>query len=155
MGPFYNSRSTMVALVVAGEGYFEMACPHLSGEEGASPVYRKVSSSLLHGMLFIVLTGHPIAIIAGPERNLEIVGFVVNAENNRKEPLAGKGNVVNGLEKAAKELAFALPAREVDKIFRKQKEELFFPGPELQDQHHHHHHHHHKDRDQHKNHASA
>lgn len=148
MGPFYNSRSTMVAAVVEGEGYFEMACPHLSEDQqqqGANPIYQKVSSSLRPGTLIVVPTGHPIAIVAGTNRTLEILSFGINAENNRKEALAGKGNVVNELEKEAKELAFALPARAVDRVFRKQKQELFFPGPEVQERQHHRRHHHHQD----------
>ena len=28
-----TSRSTMAAVVIEGEGYFEMACPHLSGDQ--------------------------------------------------------------------------------------------------------------------------
>ena len=91
MGPFFNSRSTMVAAVLEGEGYLEMVCPHLSGEkqqqQGASPIYQKVSSSLRRGTLFVVPAGHPIAIVAGTSRNLEIVCFGINAENNRRELL--------------------------------------------------------------------
>ncbi|KAI8019756.1 Cupincin [Camellia lanceoleosa] len=31
--PYYNSRATKIAVVTNGEGYFEMACPHLSSLE--------------------------------------------------------------------------------------------------------------------------
>ncbi|KAI8012296.1 Cupincin [Camellia lanceoleosa] len=31
--PYYNSRATKIAVVTNGEGYFEMACPHLSSSE--------------------------------------------------------------------------------------------------------------------------
>ncbi|KAF3634548.1 Vicilin-like antimicrobial peptides 2-3 [Capsicum annuum] len=33
-GPIYSSRATKIAMVVDGEGYFEMACPHLSSKSG-------------------------------------------------------------------------------------------------------------------------
>lgn len=36
---------------------------------------------------------------------------------------------MNDFEKEAKELAFNSPAREVERIFRNQDEEFFFPGP--------------------------
>lgn len=42
---------------------------------------------------------------------------------------AGRGNVMNQLEREAKELAFGMPAREVEEVFRSQKEEFFFQGP--------------------------
>ncbi|KAK4355508.1 hypothetical protein RND71_024479 [Anisodus tanguticus] len=34
LGPIYSSRATKIAVVVDGEGYFEMACPHLASESG-------------------------------------------------------------------------------------------------------------------------
>ena len=123
-----TSRSTIAAVVIKGEGYFEMACPHLSGDQqqqGANPIYQKVTSSLRHGTLIVVPTGHPIVVVTGTNQSLEIVSFGINAENNQREPLAGKANVVNELEEATtKELAFALPA---NRVFKKQKQELFFP----------------------------
>ncbi|PHT38265.1 Vicilin-like antimicrobial peptides 2-3 [Capsicum baccatum] len=33
-GPIYSSRATKIAMVVDGEGYFEMACPHSSSKSG-------------------------------------------------------------------------------------------------------------------------
>ena len=41
----------------------------------------------------------------------------------------GKGNVMNKLEKEAKELAFNSPAREVERIFNLEDGDLFFQGP--------------------------
>lgn len=145
-GPFFNTRATKIAVVVKGEGYMEMACPHVSqqqqgqgqstGEQrreqqhqSASPHYQRLSSPLKRGMLFVVPAGHPLIVVAGNNRNLEIVCFDVNAENNRRESLAGDKNIVNALEKEAKELAFSIPAREVDEVFAKQNEWWFFPGP--------------------------
>lgn len=46
----------------------------------------------------------------------------------------GRRNVVNQLEREAKELAFGIPAREVDEVFRSQQEEFFFKGPRQQHQ---------------------
>lgn len=105
-GPFFNTRATKIAVVVKGEGYMEMACPHVSqqqqgqgqstGEQrreqqqqSASPHYQRLSSPLKRGMLFVVPAGHPLIVVAGNNRNLEIVCFDVNAENNRRESLAG------------------------------------------------------------------
>lgn len=38
------------------------------------------------------------------------------------------------LEREAKELAFGVPAREVDEVFNSQQEEYFFRGPRQQGQ---------------------
>lgn len=46
----------------------------------------------------------------------------------------GKGNVMNKLEKQAKELAFNSPAREVERIFNLQDGDLFFQGPKEQEE---------------------
>lgn len=45
---------------------------------------------------------------------------------------AGKGNVISQLERVAKELAFGVPAREVEEVFGKQQEKYFFRGPRQQ-----------------------
>ena len=109
MGPFYNSRATKIAIVTNGQGYFEMACPHLSSSEfsggkgsqhggGGSPrhqgktgpSYQKVRAQLRQGVVYIVPAGHPIITVASNDQNLEIVYFDINAKNNKKFFLAGK-----------------------------------------------------------------
>ncbi|KAL1550182.1 vicilin-like protein [Salvia divinorum] len=138
--PFYNSKATKIAVVVEGEGYFEMACPHLSrsqsqrGEEsyrprGETASYKTVRSRLKTGTVVVVPAGHPFVAVASNNQNLQIVSFKVNADNNEQFTLAGRRNVMNQLEREAKELAFGMPAREVEEVLRSQEEEFFFEGP--------------------------
>ncbi|XP_047960314.1 vicilin Cor a 11.0101 [Salvia hispanica] len=153
--PFYNSKATKIAVVVEGEGYFEMACPHLSQsqsqrqrqrqsrrseeeeeeEESYRPrgesttSYKTVRSRLRTGTVVVVPAGHPFVAVASNNQNLQILSFKVNADNNEQFTLAGKRNVMNQLEREAKELAFGMPAREVEEVLRSQKEEFFFEGP--------------------------
>ncbi|KAK2973725.1 hypothetical protein RJ640_019725 [Escallonia rubra] len=150
--PFYNTKATKIALVVEGEGYFEMACPHLSssgsqeGQRGrgegsqerqkSSPSYKKVSARLRPGVVFVVPPGHPNLAVASKNQNLQIVCFDINAQNNEIVALAGRKNIINQLQKEAKELAFNVPAREVDEVFKSQEEEFFFKGPREQHQGH-------------------
>ncbi|WCJ21568.1 Vicilin Pis v 3.0101 [Euphorbia peplus] len=146
-GPFYHSKATKISIVLDGEGYYEMACPHLSGrrrsrEQGSrsqrgqeqrgseeGPSYTKVSSNLRPGTVFVVPAGHPVATVASGNKNLVILCFVVNAQDSNRYALAGKNNVVKRLEREAKELAFGVEARQVDEAFRHEDEELFFAGP--------------------------
>lgn len=132
IGPYYNSRATKISFVTAGEGYLEMACPHLSSSRstGQHQTYQKAQARLRRGTAFITPAGHPAAAIASKNSNLQIVCFEVNAENNVKYPLAGKRNIINLMEREAKELAFGFPSRDVERIFKSQDEELFFAGPE-------------------------
>ncbi|KAK6937561.1 Cupin 1, partial [Dillenia turbinata] len=143
--PFYNSRATKLAVVVKGEGYFEMTCPHLSSsqseremdthhhhEEEKRVSYQKVRSPLMRCTVVVVPAGHPIAVVASQDQNLEIVCFEINAEDNEKYSLAvllvfygGRGNIMNQMEKEAKELAFGVPAREVEEVFKSQHEDGF------------------------------
>ncbi|KAL7126632.1 hypothetical protein ABFS83_14G201200 [Erythranthe nasuta] len=144
IAPHYNSKSTKITVVVDGEGYFEMACPHISQsqsqggrqqrqQQGAGQRgYEKVSSRLKRGTVVVVPAGHPFVAVASNNQNLQLLCFEVNAYNNEKFTLAGRKNVMNQLEREAKELAFGMPAREVDDIFRSQKEEFFFKGPRQQ-----------------------
>ncbi|XVE73094.1 hypothetical protein DITRI_Ditri11bG0090100 [Diplodiscus trichospermus] len=123
---YYNSRATKMAIVVAGEGYFEMACPRVSskssdqqsqdtrssGRKKSGPSYQKISSSLRPDTVFIVPAGHPFVTVASGNNNLEILCF--------------EGNIVGQFEKEAKELAFKTKEEEVDKILGNQDEEFFF-----------------------------
>ncbi|NP_001291343.1 vicilin-like antimicrobial peptides 2-2 precursor [Sesamum indicum] len=139
--PHYNSKATKIALVVDGEGYFEMACPHMSrsrgsyqGETRGRPSYQRVASRLTRGTVVIIPAGHPFVAVASSNQNLQVLCFEVNANNNEKFPLAGRRNVMNQLEREAKELAFGMPAREVEEVSRSQQEEFFFKGPRQQQQ---------------------
>ncbi|KAI6702938.1 hypothetical protein NL676_012074 [Syzygium grande] len=125
-----------------GEGYLEMACPHLSSHGGQSSrrrhhqqggsqtrTYHKVWAWLRHGTTFITPASYPVAMITSKNNNLQIMCFEVNAENNVKYLLAEKRNVINLMEREAKELAFDFLSRDVERVFEGQDEE-FFAGPE-------------------------
>ncbi|PPS07745.1 hypothetical protein GOBAR_AA12905 [Gossypium barbadense] len=138
--PFYNSRAIKIAIVVKGEGYFEMVSPPVSpkssqedsaGRKSGSR-YQKISSRLRSDTVFVVPAGHPFVTVASRNNNLEILCFEVNIENNVRYLLAGEGNYVQQFEKEAKELAFKSKEEEVDRIFGNQDEEFFFPGPRQQ-----------------------
>lgn len=102
-GPYYNSRATKISVVLDGEGYFEMASPHLSsagsrrhrGGGGFSerrkvgPTYQKVSGRLRRGVVFVTPAGHPVAVVASRHNNLQVLCFEVNAQGNIRFPLAG------------------------------------------------------------------
>lgn len=100
LGPIYSSKATKIAAVVEGEGYFEMACPHLASESGrqqgseeretrVGSSYVKVRSKLRRGTVLVIPAGHPFAIVASTNQNLQIVGFNINARDNEIVPLAG------------------------------------------------------------------
>lgn len=130
--PFYNSRSTKVAVVVAGEGYIEIACPHVSRSsserrhQGGSAAYHKVSSRIRTDSVYIVPAGHPVATVASQNNNLEVVCFEINAEGNIRFPLAGRNNIFKVMEREAKELAFNTNADEVERVFGNQDQDWFF-----------------------------
>jgi hypothetical protein len=84
-GPYYNSRATKISVVIEGEGFFEMACPHLS----SSGSYQKVSGRLRRGVVFVAPAGHPVAVIASQNNNLQVLCFEVKAHGNFRFPLAG------------------------------------------------------------------
>ncbi|CAA0815547.1 Unknown protein [Striga hermonthica] len=125
-----------------GKGYFETACPHLAeegrreqgsqretSETSAGPRYQKVSAPLKRGMIVVVPAGYPFVAVASKNQNLQLLCFEINQKNNEIFSLAGRKNVMKYLEKEAKELAFGIPAREVEEVFNSQEEEFFFKGP--------------------------
>ncbi|XP_051127764.1 vicilin Cor a 11.0101-like [Andrographis paniculata] len=136
--PYYNSRSTKLVFVVRGRGRFEMACPHLSSsskrEQNGDTHYEKASADLSVGDLFVFPAGHPIAIVAHKDSDLELVSFGIRGSNNQKYFLAGRDSVWEKVQAEAKELSFRLPAKEVEEILRRQGESQFLAGPNLQKQ---------------------
>ncbi|KAJ4816245.1 Conglutin beta 1 [Rhynchospora pubera] len=157
--PTYNSRSTMIGVVVGGRGRVEIVCPHLgkqsetgtgrsrgrygdneddddddddeSGQHGQKGQrYRTIRANLSPGTVFVVPAGHPFAEIASRDENIQIMCFNVPAEKNERIFLAGRNNVMSKMEREAKELAFDASAREVDELFNSQREQAFMPGPE-------------------------
>ncbi|KAM3707204.1 hypothetical protein ACJW31_02G006600 [Castanea mollissima] len=136
--PHFNSRATVIVYVAEGTGSFEMACPHLSRqgqeyqdrreqeEEESGGQYHRVTARLSRGDTFIVPAGHPVAVIASQNEDLRLIGFSVNAENNQRNFLAGQDNIINQLEREEKELAFNMPAEEIDQLFRTNLTESYF-----------------------------
>uniref|UniRef100_A0A0A0KAE2 Cupin type-1 domain-containing protein n=2 Tax=Cucumis sativus TaxID=3659 RepID=A0A0A0KAE2_CUCSA len=146
VAPHYNSKSMKIAVVLDGQGGFQMACPHLSSssrrsgrwsereeERKGERTYQKIRGRLSRGVVFVVPAGHPFSVFASPNHSLQIVCFEVNAYGNTKYFLAGKENIVNKMESIARELGFNTPGREVERMFKQQEEEFFFPGPNQQE----------------------
>ncbi|RWW86005.1 hypothetical protein BHE74_00005281 [Ensete ventricosum] len=140
MAPSYNSRATKLAMVVEGRGHFEMVCPRRSGdargsEDATEPEgqqrdrYRAVRSQVSPGSVFVIPPGHPVTAVAAANENLQVLCFGIRAGRNRKYYLAGKNNVMNELDREAKQLSFGAPAEEVQEVFDAQPESVFLPGP--------------------------
>jgi hypothetical protein len=153
--PFYNTRSIKIAYVVEGEGHAEIVCPHLSSSGGESERsreqesekaerregsseseeqeegqgYETVRARLSSGTAFVVPVGHPTVEVASQDGNLQILCFEVQAERNERVYLAGQDSVLQKLDGAAKELAFAASQREVDEVLDAQRDKGFLQGP--------------------------
>lgn len=148
IAPYFNSRATKIAIVVEGEAYIETICPHLSkqrqsrerqgrgqeGEEGEDQGYKRVRFHVRRGSVVVLPPGHPTVTVASSgehgKGNFEAVCFEIWAEKNEKNFLAGKNNVWKQMEREAKELAFDMPAREVDEVLQAQSDQIILAGPE-------------------------
>ncbi|KAJ7972766.1 Vicilin [Quillaja saponaria] len=148
------TRATKIAIVVEGEGQFEMACPHISSSSGShgrqshqdyhgrgsshgrtttGKRFESVRAHLRRGTVFVVPAGHPFVTFASRNNNLQVLCFEVNAKDNIRFPLAGGKNIVQAMDRQAKELAFDFPVKEVERILSRD-EEFFFPGPHQQEE---------------------
>ncbi|XP_042441652.1 vicilin Car i 2.0101-like isoform X1 [Zingiber officinale] len=148
IAPYFNSRATKIAIVVEGEARIETICPHLSeqrqsrerqgrsqeGEEGEGQRYKRVRFHVRRGSVVVLPPGHPTVVVASSAEhgkgNFEAVCFEIWAEKNEKNFLAGKNNVWKQMEREAKELAFDVPAREVDEVLQAQSDQIIIAGPE-------------------------
>ncbi|XP_031737745.1 vicilin Car i 2.0101 [Cucumis sativus] len=153
MVPHFNSRATWVVFVSKGTGSYEMGCPHIQGsqwqrgrreeerqwrreeerersDERSSSRIERIAGRLSQGGVLVIPAGHPIAIMASPNENLRLVGFGINAENNKRNFLAGRENIMNEVDREAKELAFNVEGKQAEETFKSQKESFFTEGPE-------------------------
>jgi hypothetical protein len=153
MVPSYSTHAYKVAIVVEGSGYFEMACPHLSGgrarghdsrergreeeEEGReeqeggqkSRSYKQVRSRIKEGSVIAIPPGHPTTLVAGEDKNLAVLCFGINARHDEKVFLAGSNSVLRQMDEPAKVLAFGAEREKVDRLIGAQTDAIFVHGP--------------------------
>ncbi|KAH9620945.1 hypothetical protein KSS87_015407 [Heliosperma pusillum] len=87
--PFISSRATKIIMVVKGRGRVEMAVSR-NGEKGSTGTqYKKISSELKPGVVFVIPPGHPMVLMASQDEVLETICYEVNAKGNQKFSLAG------------------------------------------------------------------
>ncbi|XP_028795183.1 beta-conglycinin beta subunit 1-like [Neltuma alba] len=143
--PHYNTRAIILAFVAEGQGHTEMACPHLASpeeqegecgcrarrqregeQEHREGQFRRVAAQLSKGDFYVVPAGHPVAVRASKNSNLEVVEFVLNAPYNFRNFLAGKSqNVLNELDREVKEAAFEGSGEQVERLLNRQTESFF------------------------------
>ncbi|CAM8893446.1 unnamed protein product [Rhodiola kirilowii] len=138
MVPYFNTKATKLIMVIDGSGYYEMVIPNIESqrqgqrmeEGGRNNGLQTVRSNLSPGDVFIMPAGHPMTIVASQNENLQLMSFGVHATNNERVFLVGKENIINQLDREAIELAFGIPAREVEQVFSNSNETYFMAGPQ-------------------------
>ena len=158
IAPNYNTRATKLAVVLQGSGYFEMACPHVSGggsserrererehgrrreeEQGEEEHgergekarrYHKVRAQVREGSVIVIPASHPATIVASEGESLAVVCFFVGANHDEKVFLAGRNSPLRQLDDPAKKLVFGgSAAREADRVLAAQPEQILLRGP--------------------------
>ncbi|KAH9607913.1 hypothetical protein KSS87_000743 [Heliosperma pusillum] len=126
--PFHSTRVIKIIMVISGRGRFEMAAPY--NEEGSTRIhYKKMSSELRRGMVFVVPPGYPFVLMSSPDENLETLNLEFYANGNERYLFGGRNNIMKNFQKAAKELTFATSAEEVDAVLGKQHLYFFMRAP--------------------------
>ncbi|XBH95348.1 hypothetical protein VPH35_085917 [Triticum aestivum] len=150
----YTTRSTRIYVVVEGrDGYFEMACPHISssgrserreheqererehgqGRRSEEREREQVRAQIKVGSVIVLPAGHPATFVAGNDGNLALLSFGVGANNDEEVFVTGGNSVLKQLDEAAKALSFPQQARELaDRVIRAQPESVFVAGPQQQ-----------------------
>ncbi|XP_058739963.1 provicilin-like [Vicia villosa] len=144
--PNYNSRAIVIVTVNEGKGDFELVGQRNENqkekreegdeeerqeEEEISKQVQRYKARFSPGDVFVIPSGHPVAINASS--NLNLIGFGINAENNERYFLAGEeDNVISQIQRPVKELAFPGSSREVDRLLKNQKQSYFANAQPLQ-----------------------
>ncbi|KAI4345665.1 hypothetical protein L6164_012765 [Bauhinia variegata] len=121
--PHINSKGWLIAYVTKGDGVLEIAAPWRENED--SEHYGEIqafSSQLSEGAAFAIPPGYPFSVKSSSNSTLGILGFVINAEKNKRIFAAGATNdVVNQIGHVAKPLIFTGTAKQVTQLLAKQK----------------------------------
>ncbi|KAI3979779.1 hypothetical protein MKX01_013874, partial [Papaver californicum] len=131
-GPYYSSRATKIAIVVEGNGYFEMACPHLSSSSGSTGRscgrYQKVRAKLSRGDVIVAPLDTQLRLLL---RVIKIYRYYAlrSMQGTMRRFYLQDGTMSSTRLREAKEMAFNISyitAREVEEIFNNQEETFFF-----------------------------
>ncbi|XP_010265314.1 PREDICTED: vicilin-like antimicrobial peptides 2-2 [Nelumbo nucifera] len=96
--PLYNMRSTRIAFVVKGSGWCAHTFPVRTREEEKEKVV---------GYSFMIPLEHVFTVVASEKENLQIIVFGINAQDNKRNFIAGKEHSARKqMDKEVKELAF-------------------------------------------------
>ncbi|XP_058769694.1 convicilin-like [Vicia villosa] len=126
MLPHYNSRAIVLLLVNEGRGNLELVGlkNEQQEQEERNNQLQRYEARLSPGDVVIIPAGHPVTVSASS--NLNLLGFGINGENNRRNFLAGSDdNVINQIENPVKELTFPGSAREVNRLLKNQEHSHF------------------------------
>ncbi|KAG0468723.1 hypothetical protein HPP92_018051 [Vanilla planifolia] len=127
MGPRYNTEATKLAFVMQGKGFMEMVAPPVPGEEGKEE--KMVRAELSPGSVFVTPPGHPMALVATGESNLEVLCFGIKTGRNMQQDLGGRDNVLKMMDRTAMELSFGGKMDDVERVLNAQTKSVFYPGP--------------------------
>ncbi|KAI4317872.1 hypothetical protein L6164_025703 [Bauhinia variegata] len=132
--PHFNTETTVVAYIAQGNnGLLEVASPQrVRSEQGQEEQEQRigqierVTAQLNEGNVVVIPAGYPFSFRASNDNHLQIVGFGINDQNNQRNFLAGeRDNVLNQIERTAKELTFSGTGEQVERLLRYQKQSYF------------------------------
>ncbi|XP_054791217.1 provicilin-like [Prosopis cineraria] len=87
---------------------------------------KRLSAKLSKSGLYISPAGHPVAIRASRNSNLEVVEFILNAPYNFRNFLAGaRDNVLKNIDREVMEAASEGSSKELEKLLRRQEASYF------------------------------
>ncbi|KAG0448001.1 hypothetical protein HPP92_028051 [Vanilla planifolia] len=125
MGPRYNTEATKLAFVMQGKGFMEMVAPPVPGEEGKE---EKMVRPIVAGSVFVTRLGHPMALVATGESNLEVLCFGIKTGRNMAGPWR-RDNVLKMMDRTPMELSFGGKMDDVERVLNAQTKSVFYPGP--------------------------
>ncbi|XP_027362675.1 vicilin-like seed storage protein At2g18540 [Abrus precatorius] len=123
MGPHWNPRATEVAVGLEGEGMVRVVCGSSNdAERGCQNMRFKVKQ----GDVFVVPRFHPMAQMSFEDAPFVFLGFSTAAKNNHPQFLAGKGSVLQILDKQVVATSFGVSGRTVDQLLSSPDDSIIF-----------------------------
>ncbi|XP_004512222.4 vicilin-like seed storage protein At4g36700 [Cicer arietinum] len=121
LGPHWNPLATEIAVVLEGEGMVRVVCGSNNVDECQNKRFR-----VKQGDVFLVPRFHPMAHMSFDKEPLVFMGFSTAAKKNHPQFLAGKGSVLQILDKQIVATSLCVSKRTIDQLLDSPDDSIIF-----------------------------
>ncbi|TKY70363.1 Vicilin antimicrobial peptides 2-2 [Spatholobus suberectus] len=126
LGPHWNSKATEVSVVLEGKGMARVVCGSGNDDDDDMTECHNMRFKVMEGDAFVVPRFHPMAQMSFNDEPFVFLGFTTSAKKNHPQFLAGKGSLLDILDKEILATSFGVSNRTIDQLLRSRDDSIIF-----------------------------